>query len=180
MELFRTNYKNPDIKKFVRVLSPYINENNLIVCIGTDKCIGDCLAPLVGTLLMDKGYDYPLYGTLKYPVHAVNIKDKLKEIRNKYPNKFIIAIDASVGEESRIGEIVVSDTPIHPGKGVGKVLPDVGNISIMGITSDKDKADAFFTGIVRLDMMMDMAKIITSVIMQSKEQSFKKDIACCI
>ena len=34
----------------------YITENTVIVCIGTDKCIGDCLGPLVGSILTENFY----------------------------------------------------------------------------------------------------------------------------
>lgn len=32
-------------------IKDFIKDNTAIVCIGTDKCIGDCLGPLVGTIL---------------------------------------------------------------------------------------------------------------------------------
>jgi putative sporulation protein YyaC len=34
-----------------------------------------------------------VYGTLSDPVHAVNMKDKLKDIQHLHKNPFIIAVD---------------------------------------------------------------------------------------
>ena len=46
----KVNYKTKlayyEIAEFIK---KYITTNTIIICIGTDKCIGDCLGPLVGT-----------------------------------------------------------------------------------------------------------------------------------
>lgn len=59
----------------------YITSKTVIVCIGTDKCIGDCLGPLVGTMLLEKFIPLPVYGTIKSPMHALNLEKKA--VRNK-------------------------------------------------------------------------------------------------
>ena len=53
-------------------IKKFITKDTVIVCIGTDKCIGDCLGPLVGTLLKDNLLPLPVYGTISNPVHALN------------------------------------------------------------------------------------------------------------
>src|SRR3954447_9090991 len=65
----------------------------VIVCIGTDRSTGDSLGPLVGTLLEEKNPNsFYVYGTLEDPIHAVNLAEKLKEIKEKHFHPFIIGI----------------------------------------------------------------------------------------
>lgn len=164
----KVNYKSPlayvDIAMFIK---DYISENTVIVCIGTDKCIGDCLGPLVGTFLKDSFFQLPVYGTIESPIHALNIDKRIDEIKKLHPNASIIGIDACLGETKSIGEIHTRDYPIHPGKGVGKSLPDVGNASIIGIIDSSDSSEFFTSRSIRLYLVMEMAKVISSALTHS-------------
>ena len=146
--------------EIAEALKEFINKNTVIVCIGTDKCIGDCLGPLVGTILKDNLFPLPVYGTISSPIHALNIDKRLDDINKIHPNACIIGIDACLGETSSIGEIHTRDYAIHPGKGVGKSLPDVGIASIIGIIDSSDNADLFSSRSIRLALVLDMAKVI--------------------
>ncbi len=53
-------------------LKDELNANTIIVCIGTDRCIGDCLGPLIGSMLEEKFFPLPVYGTIANPIHALN------------------------------------------------------------------------------------------------------------
>lgn len=154
-------------------IQEYIKENTVIICVGTDKCIGDCLGPLVGTLLIENNFPLPVFGTLQSPIHALNIEEKLNYINNLHPNALIIGIDACLGDESSIGEIHIRDYPIHPGKGVGKRLPEVGNISIIGIVDSSDSTVFFTNRSIRLYLIMEMAKIISKALIFSYLLAFK-------
>lgn len=145
----------------------YINENTIIVCIGTDKCIGDCLGPLVGSILTENFFPLPVYGTLSSPIHALNIDERLNEIRTNHPNTSIIGVDACLGDERDIGDIRIRDYAIHPGKGVGKDLPEVGIASVIGIVDSSDNAEFFFSRSIRLSFIMDMAKIISRIFIEA-------------
>lgn len=153
-ELFEVLYKN--LKGYDEIV---------IINIGTDRCIGDCLSPLVGTMLKEKNFSINTYGTIKEPIHALNLEKRLNEIKTKHPNSFIVGIDACLGDEENIGQIQVRDIPIHPGKGVGKTLPDVGDISIIGIIDDSNNSSLFMNNSIRLDFIYDMAKIISESLM---------------
>lgn len=158
----KVNYKSSlayyDIAIFIK---DYICEDTVIICIGTDKCIGDCLGPLVGTFLKESFFPLPVYGTVESPIHALNIDKRINEIKKLHPNASIIGIDACLGDSKSIGEIHVRDYPIHPGKGVGKSLPDVGTISIIGIVDSSDNLESFTTRSIRLHLVMEMSKVIT-------------------
>ncbi|KEI00293.1 spore protease YyaC [Clostridium botulinum] len=148
-------------------LKDYINEDTIIVCIGTDRCIGDCLGPLVGTLLDFKNFPLKVYGTISNPIHALNIDKKLKEIKKLHPKSNIIGIDACLGDEKNIGEIQSRNSPIHPGKGVGKSLPQVGETSIIGIVDSSDKNELFTNRNIRLDLIVNMSKVIVHSLIHS-------------
>lgn len=137
-----------------------MDKNTIIVCIGTDRCIGDCLGPLVGMLLKERGFPFPVYGTISEPIHALNIEKKLYEIKLLHPKANIIGIDACLGDTNSVGEIQARDYPIHPGKGVGKTLPDVGTSSIIGIVDSSDNNEIFTNRNIRLDLIFNMSKII--------------------
>lgn len=148
-------------------IKDFIKDNTAIVCIGTDKCIGDCLGPLVGTILEENLFPLPIYGTISNPIHALNIDKRLEEINKLHPDACIIGIDACLGENKSIGEIHTRDYAIHPGKGVGKTLPDVGMASIIGIIDSSDNADFFSSRSIRLSLVLDMAKVISRGIIHS-------------
>lgn len=168
MNKIKVNYKNSlayyEISYF---LKDYINENTVIICIGTDRCIGDCLGPLVGTMLKEKHFPLPVYGTIDSPIHALNLDQRVSEIKLLHPKSNIIGIDACLGERDSIGEIHCRDYPIHPGKGVGKSLPDVGESSIIGIVDTSDSTELFTNRSIRLNLVMDMSKIIVNSLFHS-------------
>ena len=152
-------------------LMKILERDAIFVCIGTDRCTGDSLGPLVGTMLSkyDLG-DHIVYGTIKHPVHALTIEKTVAEIQEKYKDRQVIAIDAASGLFS--GYMRVKDEPILPGLGVGKTLPAIGDYSIVATTCTKNE-NILYT---RLDLIFDMAEIIVGAItkaiaMESEESS---------
>lgn len=168
MNKIKTFYKNPmAYYEIAYFLKNYINNDTVIVCIGTDRCIGDCLGPLIGTILTQKNFPLPVYGTISEPIHALNLDKKLSDIKALYPKSDIIGVDACLGSINNVGEIQVRDYPIHPGKGVGKSLPDVGNLSIIGIVDSCDNTELFTNRNIRLNLILDMTMVICDGLMHS-------------
>ncbi|MCY6958795.1 spore protease YyaC [Clostridium brassicae] len=175
MNKIKVDYKdNLSYYQVAYFLKDYIDMNTLIVCIGTDRCIGDCLGPLVGTLLQYQNFPLKVYGTISAPIHALNIDDKLKEIKSLHPTSNIIGVDACLGDNNNIGEIQARNYPIHPGKGVGKLLPDVGESSIIGIVDSSDNNELFTNRNIRLDLVLNMAKVISHSLIHSYYMSCLK------
>lgn len=154
------------IKKLSEYLSLNVTEKPLVLCVGTDRCIGDVLAPLTGTILQRSNVNFPVYGTLEYPVHALNIYSNLRKIKTKHPQAFVIAVDASLGHENEIGNIIVRKGFLCPGKGVGKNLPTVGDIAIVGIVEAFKSNVALVIHNIRLHFVMSIAEVIADVIME--------------
>lgn len=136
------------------------SERLVLLCIGTDKVMGDCLGPLLGYRLKKTGYSGIIYGDLDSPVHAKNIFDVIEEINKKHPRAFIIAIDASLGTESHIGFITLGVGSILPGAGVGKDLPRVGDLYITGIVNSLSKSQESLLNNTRLNVVMNLADTI--------------------
>lgn len=160
------NYLNDNITiELSKEIKNKINKECILLMIGTDKCIGDAFAPLVGSLL--KSYNYiknPIYGTIKEPIHALNIKETLEEIKIKYPNKPIFIIDSMISKKGNIGDIILMKGGIYPGSALGKILPMAGDISLTLIVSnnEKDAVNALTT--LRLNNIYEMAKVVANSI----------------
>ncbi|MBD1379851.1 spore protease YyaC [Metabacillus arenae] len=133
----------------------------VVLCIGTDRSTGDSLGPLTGTKLMEKRLShFHVYGTLKDPVHAVNLQESVKRIKEAHRNPFIIAIDACLGRIKNVGTFQVGAGPIKPGSGVNKELPAVGDIHINGIVNVSGFMEFFVLQNTRLHLVMTMSDII--------------------
>ena len=169
MNPIEVHYKNNFASiKAGNCLAKYMKGNFAIVCIGTDKCIIDSLGPLVGTLLLKDDFNGDVYGTLNKPVHAMNINEYIKKIRKKNYDK-IIAIDACLSNRKNQGIIEIKEGPITPGKGIGKLLPEIGDISIIGVVDSSDKEFHDLVQDTRLSMIYEMAETICeSVVMALK------------
>ncbi len=111
----------------------------VVLCIGSDRVTGDCLGPLVGQMLVERGANAFVYGTLDRPVTALNLKDAIKHIQQTHCDKKVLAIDSSVGRLSDVGKIRIAFGSIAPGSADGKVLPKVGDVSITATVTDPRK-----------------------------------------
>ena len=147
-------------------LADHLTQNSAIVCRGTDKCIIDSLGPLIGTMLAKENVDLDIYGTLDKPVHAMNLAEYIKNIKSKdYKN--VLAIDACLSTNKSQGAIEVRNGPINPGKGIGKILPEIGTVSIIGIVERSDKDFQSLVQNTRLSLIYEMAEIIAKGIVIS-------------
>lgn len=145
----------------------------VILCIGTDRSTGDSLGPLVGSHL--KELVHPMirvYGTLDYPVHAVNLEETLDSIRRDYGKPFIIAVDACLGRTESIGYINLKPGPLQPGTGVNKTLPEVGDLHIVGIVNVGGFMEYLVLQNTRLSVVMKMADIISCALNRELTQRF--------
>ena len=133
----------------------------VLLCIGTDRSTGDCLGPLVGTKTMagENGF-FKVYGTLDHPVHASNLKEKLREINTLYANPLIIAVDACLGKLDNVGCITIGDGSLLPGAGVNKDLPPVGQLHITGTVNMGGFMELLVLQNTRLNLVMRLADTI--------------------
>lgn len=149
---------------------PVIKEKRPLVflCIGTDRSTGDSLGPLVGDklkfLIRDK---VNIYGNLEFPVHAKNLVEVINEIKSKYNNPYIIAIDSCLGSIQNIGKVFIENKPLTPGAAMNKELPTVGDISITGIVNISGALEFMVLQNTRLYTVMQLADAISKGIYHS-------------
>ena len=172
-----THYKHTHSEERIKdFLVSCIDDNTAIVCIGTDKCIVDSLGPLIGTLLKKSGVSANVYGTLNNPVHALNVESISKIVSQKHGT--VIAIDACLSNKKSVGTIECKEGSISPGKGIGKVLPNIGDYSIIGIVDSNDKDFMELVQNSRLSLIYNIAEIIAEgIILAIKEKEFVVEAA---
>ena len=144
-----------------------VSDKVTIVCVGTDRSTGDCLGPLVGTQLMKEkargrlSPNITVYGTLDEPVHALNLADYSRRLTGpEHRSSTIIALDACLGRSKSIGYISVKRGPLHPGTGVNKQLPSVGDYHIIGIVNVSGFMEHVVLQNTRLSLVMRMSEVI--------------------
>lgn len=139
----------------------------VVLCIGTDRIIGDCLGPLVGTMLCrDAGEALSVYGTLQNTVHALNLPEAIAQIKKKHPRRMILAVDASLGSMNQVGSVFVRPGCLRPGAGVSKNLPEIGDVSITGICNSESSRPYLDLQTARLSTVSAMADRICACILE--------------
>ena len=171
--VFYTSDKNKN-KKAISSLSKLIRndlyqyvDNLVILCVGTDRSTGDSLGPLTGTLLKKSkklNEKVKIYGTLKEPIHAINLEETIDYINSKHNNPTIFAIDACLGKSENIGKISFKLGALQPGIGVNKDLPHVGDFHLIGVVNVGGSMEYLVLQNTRLSLVYEMAKIISKAI----------------
>lgn len=165
---YRVEYSHPRAaemcaEKLTQALSTFPSGSELVcLCIGTDRSTGDSLGPLVGMMLEKMAIpNLHIYGTLDEPVHAVNLRATLADLRRNLKNPRIIAVDACLGQLDSVGSIQIGMGPLKPGAGVNKKLPEVGEVHITGIVNVAGFMEYFVLQNTRLNIVMKMAEVIS-------------------
>ena len=104
--------------------------NKVFLCVGTSKCIGDSLGPIVGENLNNKinKSDVYVFGNLRD-----NITNKIdKQIKNPY----LIVVDSALSSKKHIGRVIISKNKMVIGKALNKLNYSFGNICIKGVVGE--------------------------------------------
>ncbi|MBQ5927243.1 MAG: spore protease YyaC [Clostridia bacterium] len=141
-------------------------EKLLSALIKADKSTLSPAPPVVGSMLQHttQGLGPFVYGTLKNPVTAKEIRYLRSFLKATYKNRAVIAVDAAVGNEGDIGLVKVSDTPLMPGAGANKKLGAIGQLSIMGVVAEKSLGNYGLFNTTRLNLVYTMAEIISDAL----------------
>ena len=107
-----------------------VDRDIVFLCIGTDRVIGDCLGPITGSLLKNLYNKENIYGDLDENLTFENIEERVNEIYVRYPNPYIVAIDAALSSESNIGKFFVDSGGINFGEGLDKHRGRIGDLGI--------------------------------------------------
>lgn len=159
-----------------RLLGP-LDAPPVLLCIGSDLSIGDSLGPIVGTMIKQRmqGSCY-VYGTLKTPLTAKEIKYVKPFVEKIHPRSKVIAIDAALGEEGDLGLIKVSDGALRPGSGANKKLGKIGNVSILGVIAPKANFTYSVLNLTRLGAVYPMAGAIANALSDLLKKEYSEHI----
>lgn len=143
----------------------------IFLCIGSDRATGDCFGPLVGETLSQKLPHrisrLAVYGSLKNPVHALNLEKTIQQIYHKYSKPYIVAIDASLGIPQHIGYVSLGKGPLLPGIGVKKTLPCIGEVAITGIVNTSGNRCHAILQTTKLSTVVELADFVSTGILRS-------------
>ena len=137
----------------------------VFLCIGSDRVTGDCLGPYIGHQLLEHlntdTHGVYVYGTLKSPVHALNLSRISRQIKILHPEGLVIAVDASLGQKKHLGYVTIADGALYPGAAVQKELPPVGDIHITGVVNIAGVLEQLTLQTTRLSTVISLADTIT-------------------
>ena len=134
----------------------------VLLCIGSDRVTGDSLGPMVGSALEERyKKSIPVFGTLKMPVHALNLEETIDAIHLHFPNHPLIAVDASFGTKEHLGCITAGKGSLCPGAGVDKNLIAVGDFFVTGIVASFSPFSHLVLQSTRLSAVMPLASQIS-------------------
>ncbi|WP_397536687.1 spore protease YyaC [Rummeliibacillus pycnus] len=156
---------------------PFQHENLVFCCIGSDRSTGDALGPLTGSLLSNYiSFPYTIIGSLDKPLHALNLKETVESLQGQTISPFVVAIDACLGEQQRIGEILFQTGPLLPGKAVKKELPPIGDVSIKGIVNFGGFMEHTILQTTRLNVTYEMSNRIARALYLAWHRYSLKDM----
>ena len=142
------------------------NRPIIILCIGSDRYIGDALGPLIGSYLQENT-NCTVYGNLDKPVHAGNLVEVIERIERQYCQPIIIAIDACLGKNYEIGNVEIWEGSLAAGIAVGAKLPCVGHISIVGVVNASGYIGYLDLQSTHLGVVMKLSNCIGSAVSEA-------------
>ncbi len=134
----------------------------VFACIGTDRSTGDALGPLVGQRLLRLGFPAgSVVGTLEEPLHALNLRERLLPVIERPDRPLVVAVDAALGPSAGVGTVHLRSGGLLPGQGVGKDLPQVGELAITATVNIQAGAmDVQILQSTRLFVVQELAEMI--------------------
>lgn len=122
-------------KLLKKELNKNLNKQLVILCIGSKNIVGDSLGPHVGEMLINNNVNknVVIRGSLKSPIHYLNIKEELEDLNKTYSDIYSIVIDSSLYTKSYTGEIIVVKNKVVLGSALDKREYIIGDIGIKGI-----------------------------------------------
>ena len=110
----------------------------LFLCIGSEKISGDCIGPIVGTLLKEKyRIPYPVLGTEDNSVNGANIRAYRDNIKKYFPDYKIIAVDSAVGDDKDLWTLKIREGGVRAGGALNPSVEYYGEVGILAVVGSK-------------------------------------------
>lgn len=88
-----------------------------------------------------------------------------KFIKQLHPDSTLVVVDAGVGDSSQVGCIQLTDGNIIPGAATEKKLVAVGDVSLIGIVSERNMADFYCESADKNRLVFKTAQKIAEIIL---------------
>jgi len=114
-----------------------------ILCIGTNKLVGDSLGPIVGEKLKNRlaqKEKIAVYGNMEETLNFKNAKQVLEQVVTIGKTPFIIGIDSALGKQEMVGKIIVGKGKLQIGSALGKKLGYPTHIHIKAVVGTDTKS----------------------------------------
>lgn len=114
----------------------------VILCVGTDKLIGDLVGPIAGQKLKRLFKDFEkitVYGDIKETVNITNLNEIISEIIANYDQPFIITIDSALGPKEKVETVWVSTGNLNPGSALKKQESCRSNVNFKAVVGENLK-----------------------------------------
>ena len=114
----------------------------VILCVGTDKLIGDLVGPIAGQKLKRLFKDFEkitVYGDIKETVNITNLNEIISEIIANYDQPFIITIDSALGPREKVETVWVSTGNLNPGSALKKQESCRSNVNFKDVVGENLK-----------------------------------------
>jgi len=110
----------------------------VILCIGTNKIIGDSIGPVVGQKLKEQKMKETvcIYGDMIKTINFKNAKEVIENIFKTYQKPFIITVDSALGIKTMVSKIVVNKGIVRLGKSLGRSICYASHITIKGVVGE--------------------------------------------
>lgn len=158
------------IRNQLHSLIPEGTQHIYVIGIGSNLISGDSLGPFVGTLLSNLFPDHlTVIGNLQSPMDAKSLVPNYARL-SLPDNSFVVAIDSVLGSTGYVNSIVIRESSLLPGIGLGNQLPPIGDCSVMGVVLENDptlQTSLFYTNLHLIyTMATNIAKGISLAIRQ--------------
>ena len=111
----------------------------IILCVGSNKVVGDCIGPIVGqklNKLLQNNESIHVYGDMEKTLNLKNAEPIIKKALYEYANPFIITVDSALGRQEMVKKIVVSSGEIKIGNSLGRSINYDSHINIKGVVGE--------------------------------------------
>lgn len=155
---------------FLKVFNKLYKNNNEIVlmCIGTDRIIGDSFGPLIGYNLKKYNMQHVyIEGDINNVISESNILKETYRVYEKYINPFVICVDSCLSSIYKEKTIIVEEHGTIPGSSLRKNNMVLGDMSIKGVVASysKNNYSALFN--VKLNTIIGMVDIVVDGLKKS-------------
>jgi len=133
------------VQDLQKQINSYMNQDFshiIILCVGTNKIIGDCIGPMVGQKLQTKLKEKKnhqkiiIYGNMEETLNFKNARQVIENIYKIYEKPLMITIDSALGTEKLIKRIVVNQGWIKIGNSLERSICYYSHINVKGIVGE--------------------------------------------